>query len=1122
MARMPTIDNNITIRLNLGYKKAFALFLLSQVATTQLFAVQAIGGPAAYVVDNGTTNPNITDGSYFDQPSGTLNVGFENNAGTVNNTTALGSAAVASSDVDKSAIINVLAKSNIITIDASTVIAFDGNYGSVAPTANCTLSIQNTGTIANQNPINTNNPAGHAIMGDPTGYTSLNLNNNSDANIIGIIDMSQANNPNIITNSGTIRGNILAGLAGDNITNNASGSIIGNITAGNAANKITNSGTIGGNIIGGNGGDTITNNYNANMTGNIIGGNAANQITNSGTLNGDIVGGNGGDTITNNSGASLQGRISGGNTANIITNNGTIRDNILGGNGGDTIVNNGIVANIIGGSTTNTITNNGTLQNINAGIGGDNINNSGTLNSIIGGAGNDTITINGGTVLGIINGNGGSNVLHINGDFSTNAAIQSMATINVDAGTFIINNPITDVTTNFITSNGSNTIIKANLEGAGGSINNSGTLTLSSQATVGNAGAMGIVTNNGIINITSSVVNAWVTGAINNNGTINITNTTNNNFHSGIITNDGQLNINNYIANGIALTGLINNGTINVNNYTGVSANVNLGDFTANNGTLNINGSTMTTPAPFINNLNAVTNFLANFDIGAANTFNNDGKVNLLAPTTITGNYTNSGSHLTTINNGTVATLTAGIIDFATNPNILEIKTTGDTILANGYNVTIATANNNVAIPLNITVANNLSTTLDYSAAFVNANNVQVTVNRTPIANIVLGDNQITVANIIDNLINDSSNIHGDLRFTLAAFDQLTTPESINQAVQKLMPSLEAGKSILSGFNATNLAIGAIEGRINNAIRQDINYASNPESSSSGYSSGDTRSDRNFWVKGFNANNNQKSFNDSSGYKADTVGVIFGIDNQVTDNFWLGTGISYAYSYIKTKSYLKNLTAISNYQATLYSSYSKEKYYIDSFAAFAYNDYRTKREVQFADVNKTAIGKFYGLQPSAKIGTGYINQYNDFLQIIPNISLQYTRLRQSQYNEEGAGSVSLNNINSKNLQQLEGGLGVKFAMLYKDSGHGTATSHDIHLMALYNIINSKQEATASLSGGGGTFAINGSKTPRTTFNLGIGLTYMLKDSLYCSLNYDLRIKKQFVGHLGSLTAKYFI
>ena len=130
MARMPTIDNNITIRLNLGYKKAFALFLLSQVATTQLFAVQAIGGPAAYVVDNGTTNPNITDGSYFDQPSGTLNVGFENNAGTVNNTTALGSAAVASSDVDKSAIINVLAKSNIITIDASTVIAFDGNYGS--------------------------------------------------------------------------------------------------------------------------------------------------------------------------------------------------------------------------------------------------------------------------------------------------------------------------------------------------------------------------------------------------------------------------------------------------------------------------------------------------------------------------------------------------------------------------------------------------------------------------------------------------------------------------------------------------------------------------------------------------------------------------------------------------------------------------------------------------------------------------------------------------------------------------------------------------------------------------------------------------------------------------------
>ena len=1123
---MPQINHTKSNKAN--YKKAFAIFLLGQIATTNVLAIQAIGGPAAYVVDGGTTNANVTVGTQFDQINGTLSVGFENNAGIISNAAALAppTAAAGSTNNTSVATINVLNGSKIITVDSTTVIAFDGSGASVIPGAGCLLTINNSGIIANQNPVGTNNPLGNAIVGDAPGNTSLQITNNSGATIVGLINISNAAIANKIINAGTITGAITLGTQPD---------------------TLTNSGTITGAISGAAGGYIITNNTNASITGNITGGAVANKITNSGTVTGNIIGGAGGDTIINNSGATITGSIASNAIAgaiNNITNSGTITANITAGLGGDTITNNGTVTNIIGNAASaaaNTITNSGTVTgNITAGGGGDNITNSGTVTgNITGGAGGDTITLNGGTVAGIIDGTvGGANILNIDGSFSTQAVIKNIQTINTNAGTFNVTQAITNVDTSF--NNASITTISpgGNITGAAGPIINTGTLNIQAGGTIGAGVAMGPLTNNAnaSINVQASVANALHTGAVNNSGSISITSTAGGPAAvvtlAGIANNlGGNISItnNNATAGAIVLGGVpaANAGTISITNNTGAANSINIGAFAANAGTFNITGPIAPIAGVFNNQAGATVNFNAgtiatNFNIGGAgNTFTNNGTVVVNTPSTITGDYTNSGTHLLTINNDIPAILTATKINFGTNNNTLQIKTTGNTILQDGQAITIANViPGNPPTPIGpgkITVTNDLSATVSYSYPVVNGQNIQTTAIRTPLNNIVSGNNQTAIANVINKLINNNASIQGDFRLALATIDQLPTPTEVNQAMKELLPNLEPANAILAGFTANNLAIGAVEGRISNIARTEINSI-NPQPT--GYAAGNMISNRNLWIKGFNAVNHQKEIEDYNAYKSNTFGVIFGVDNQITEHFWFGLALSYAYTNIKTNDKIADVTALSSHQATIYSSYSPEKYYIDYLLAITKNTYHSERNINFGTLHRVATGKFYGLQPSIKISGGYINQYNHILQIIPNTSLQYTHVSQKQYSESDANSVSLKNISSKSLQQLEAGIGVKFAMLYNDKN--STTSHDIHFMTLYDIINSKQKVTAMLSGGGDSFTINGNKNSKTTLNVGVGLTYMLKDRLHCTVNYDLRLKKQFVGHFGSLTARYFI
>ncbi|MGD0465203.1 MAG: autotransporter domain-containing protein [Gammaproteobacteria bacterium] len=291
------------------FSKAITAYLIGQLAVFSVgWATTDID--STYVADSSSTS--ITNGAVFNQSGGTLQVGDSNGVvGTVSNSGSLGSVAVSSSGTTgSSAAITVNSGSSITTVNGNNVI----DFSTISPSNACVLTINNSGTIANQNPAGTNNFVGNAISGDTSGKTSLQLTNGNNSYIYGAITMgnnasNSTTNANLITNSGEIQGaiNLGNGLTPNTITN--SGFIDGNITTGN------------GDILNNNGG-YIQGNINLGVGGTI-------NLTNTNAIEGIITGGTGDTTSILNVGG-ITGLTARFTTGGLISNIGNINVNSVG------------------------------------------------------------------------------------------------------------------------------------------------------------------------------------------------------------------------------------------------------------------------------------------------------------------------------------------------------------------------------------------------------------------------------------------------------------------------------------------------------------------------------------------------------------------------------------------------------------------------------------------------------------------------------------------------------------------------------------------------------------------------------------------------------------------------
>ena len=971
------------------------------------------------------------------------------------------------------------------------------------------------GAVTNFGSINFS--GGNVRIGDFT-----NDNANAYLNITsGIVKIG-----NIINNLGATIGSIkisggdLSSVGTASTLTNSVGQTIaisgnGTVGANGALGSITNNGIInagGGNITVGD--FTNSNSASLNISSGIVTTGVLANISGNVSILGGIVkvGGTpsvGGANITNVSGAIT---ISGGDlssASNIMANASSLINAP-----GQTITVSGL-GTIGDNSALGSITNNGTIN-----ANGGNI----TVGSFVNNNVNATLNITSGAVrTGNI-----SNTLSA----STGGIIISGGDLSSN-GISGNNSALTNAIGQIITVSHAHTITGATVKG-----------------TIGANGAFGVVTNNGIINAGGGNItvgdfnnnnNAQFNVALNDSNDVVTLGKLNNisgniNISSGIVKVSDVINTSGSITiSGGDLSSVGISGSSTLTNAAGQSITVSgsgrigttnaLGAIT-NNGTFNINAPITTADnivkiiGAFTNNANAIVNLGANIDIGGNGyTFINDGTVNMLRTVNLNGNYTVSatdfGTHVVNINNdGVVSVLNVNHGSITLNSNsVINVNFVGDPLIQDQQSFTVMSVNNGVINKENNITVNGATDLVSYTLEVRN-NNVELVARRKSITGIMgLTSNMeaITIAKVLDDLF--TKTLAGDLKIALAKLEGLATQQEVIDAITQLSPETNVISEI--GFVGSGMVLGTIGERTDLIARAGIDNVR------TGYAAGGMQATNGVWIKGLGGSINQQQRLDSAGYIANAAGFAFGIDSQIVEDAWLGVGFSSVGTHVNGKDISGNKTNVSSRQVTVYGSYSPIDYYIDGFAAMAFNNYKLTRNIQYNGLNQTAVADYNAKQPSVKVATGYIYGFNNGFRIIPNLSLQYSVLNQNSYNETGAGGLSLQQVTSSSLTQLEGGVGVKFAVLNNED-YDQTYNPDVHFMVLHDFKSSAQTTTAQFLGGGGNFTVQGVAPSKTTYNVGFGLTFIHKDRLHFTVNYDLRKKNKYVGHSGSLAVRYEI
>lgn len=210
-----------------------------------------------------------------------------------------------------------------------------------------------------------------------------------------------------ITNSGTLEGSVFLQGQDDVLTN--SGTIIGDVDAGYGNDKVTNSGEIRGPVYLRTGDDRLTNS--GLVKGAVDLDSGTNEVTNSGTIDGSVAGGADKDTISNS--GTIKGNLNLGGGRDTVSNKGIIEGNINADGDNDTIENTGTIAeNVNLGDGDDKLTNSRAINgNANGGDGNDSLTNSGTIGGLIDlGAGDDKLTNSGSIVDRVRCGDGNDTV----------------------------------------------------------------------------------------------------------------------------------------------------------------------------------------------------------------------------------------------------------------------------------------------------------------------------------------------------------------------------------------------------------------------------------------------------------------------------------------------------------------------------------------------------------------------------------------------------------------------------------------------------------------------------------------------------------------------------------------
>jgi len=279
----------------------------------------------------------------------------------------------------------------------------------------------------------------------------------------------------------------------------------------------------------------------------------------------------------------------------------------------------------------------------------------------------------------------------------------------------------------------------------------------------------------------------------------------------------------------------------------------------------------------------------------------------------------------------------------------------------------------------------------------------------------------------------------------------------------------------------------------------------NPRFSVLGYAGGDKVKAGGPWIKIMGQHAIQKEHQTVPGYHSDMGGLISGAD-VFHEEGGLGVALSWSHLNIRHQPIANTKTQVDSYQFAGYGNYQSRPFYLDWLAALAYNDYAYHQSAK--------AQRYHGWQYGIKAETG-MNISRKAFYVIPFASLYYSYLDLHPYAERD-GSVN-QSIVLKDMQMLQGGIGAKWVAEALFFNRHVWMQSEYCMMAFYDFIGDRMEATSQLTGAGPSFVTLGFKPAKTSYLVGVTLsTFMLKEGIVLTSSYDFSFKAHYVAHTGFL------
>ena len=675
-------------------------------------------------------------------------------------------------------------------------------------------------------------------------------------------------------------------------------------------------------------------------------------------------------------------------------------------------------------------------------------------------------------------------------------------------------------------------------EGANSTITNSGTITATKYAIynsgansiINNSGTLngGIHLNGGTLNIYGGSINGEVLGDL---GNINIAADFNqssafSNLTSLAVTSGATLNSENEIEVGTIF--LDANSALTLSDGSLINAAIQ--GLSNSSGTLNISGIDF---AP-TNSLGILENSLANLNInsGASLAYANNIYVdNILVGgdfdfstkdnLEIFGNLIGSGS---------------GVINIGSNNQIIG----GNFSLLSGDILSVALKENGVGNftvlgAANIDENSNLEITAIANQGYI-ANGTQLTIVSAKSGSI----NAINDENISVNGVN--SNVYGLLKFTTQSsannlilnIDRLAASvvtsnknsqniyQNLNEIGADSTGKLLAFQEYLGSSNEITKSLNQLAPQSSKAmIYNNINIATNSIKTAETrlrkiHAKSDLKSG--IWTQAFGNSATQNAIEDDEGYKVNTIGLVVGLDRELSISSTIGAALSYARSNLKSLDSTKN-NVIDTYQINFYSGYNFNKYFFESLAGIAWNQYNSNRSIVAVDANATA--KFNGQTYIAKAKAGFAQKLKYGFNLQPEISMSFIRTNIQAYSEKGADSL---NLNVKNISAdfLESRIGVNLGFVTTRIAEFPELKKVDSLLKIsygYSFINDAPITVSSFDGQTTSFATQISHVDRGSLKLGAEIEARHEEDIIFSLEYGFEKRATFQSHYMAAKVK---